>query len=676
MLHKTHLKKIFYFQIAFLISSPLCAQTFQVYFGDLHQHSIFSWDAQPGAKSPAEAFAYARHVAKLDFMAITDHTNGLSENNYQAVRSTAQLYDEPDSQFVAIAGQELGSLGSGRYGHMNIFEPLTRADNASDDDTRFNLLHAYQFLIDNQLTGQFNHPTNDGGNLNFNNLEYFPSADVSINSLEVINGRRSANYEQYYLLALANGWHLGAVGDQDNHASRYGDNVSSAGDIYLTGLLADSLTKPKILNAIKTHRTYAFETSPASDRIFLTEFKADGHWMGETFDNDDSRVDFTVAAHALVKFISAQLYKNGHLINRFEPDSNRFEWQVSDTASFGSVYYFLKLIQEDTDVLWSSPIWVNSPGQYQDMPPIPVSIAELRENFPNGLPRNLGWTNVALRGVATAGPQFGTNGPGYLQDETGGIAVFGSLFVGKVVPNFALEYEVIGAVSFFNGLTEFIPHAVTRSGVKTFPQPKQASTGEIAQNGEIYEGQLVTIVGVNIPANYPPAGNDGNIIINDGSGACTLRIDRDTNIPGTTAPNGVVNITGIAGQFDTESPYNSGYQILPRSTDDITLVTAIEPDASFELPKTFALHQNYPNPFNAGTVIAFSIPRQVLVSLEIYSVSGQKIMTLMEKKLAAGTHKLAWEGTDSNGQQVASGVYLLKLQAGSFRATRKLVLMR
>lgn len=63
--------------------------------------------------------------------------------------------------------------------------------------------------------------------------------------LEVINGTRSSNYERYYLLALQKGWRVGALGDQDNHGPNYGDLRSSDGDIYLTGVLADSLTKPK-----------------------------------------------------------------------------------------------------------------------------------------------------------------------------------------------------------------------------------------------------------------------------------------------------------------------------------------------------------------------------------------------------------------------------------------------
>lgn len=672
------LTRIFFVWWFSCFATSLFAENFNIYFGDLHQHSAFSWDARSSAKTPALAYAYAKNVAKIDFMALTDHTNGLSESNYQVVRFAASVYDNPDSQFVAIAGQELGSLGSSGYGHMNIFESLTRADNASDTDTRFNLANAYQFLIDNNLLGQFNHPTTDNGNSNFNNLAYFQPVDLHISSMELVNGKRSDDYEEFYLLALRNGWHVGAVGDQDNHGAFYGNSVSNSGDIYLTGVLADSLTKPKILDAIRNHRTYAFQTSPATDRMYLTEFTADGHWMGEEFDNDDSVLDFRIAAHAEGKFISAQLYRNNVLIAYFEPESNDFQWQFSDSASFGRAYYFLKLVQEDTDVLWSSPIWVHSPGQNTDPASKRVEIADLRTNFENGLPRSLGWTNITVRGVATAGREFGDSGPGYLQDATGGIAIFGTRFTEKVIPGVALEFEVTGVVSFFNGQTELIPYAVQRKGVAQSPVPRQVSTNEIAQNGEFLEGLLVTVVGARINGRFPGAGASANLSIDDGSGSCTLRIDSDTDIPGNVTPSGAVNITGIVGQFDTSAPYTQGYQLLPRRLADITVATSVveEKGGPDPVPAGFRLYQNYPNPFNAGTVITFSLPVASEVRLEIYSIRGQLVATLVNQRMSAGTHRIVWNGMPYRSGMPASGVYIAHLVTPEGEATMKMVYLR
>lgn len=657
------------------IAPSLFSQTYKVYFGDLHQHSIHSWDARPGALKPADAFAYARNVADIDFMAISDHTNGLSASNYQDVRRATGPYENPDSQFVAIAGQELGSLGNGGYGHLNIFEPPGRADNASDTGTRFDLLQAYQYLIDNDLLGQFNHPTTDGGNSNFNSLELYEPVDSQINSLEVLNGLRSSTYEKFYLAALRKGWHVGAVGDQDNHAGAYGDQVSNAGDIYLTGVLAESLTKADVLAAIEARRTYAFQTSPPSDRMYLTEFTAEGHWMGETFDNADNVVEFKISAHAERRFVSVQLYKNGHLLERIEPNGFAFAWAPVDRASFGKAYYFLKLVQEDTDVLWSSPIWVRSPGEETEPEAGPTPIGDLRDNFPNGLPRFIGVTNVTIRGVATVGGEFGDRGPGYVQDSTGGIAVFGSNFVQNVVPGHPLEYEVTGVVSFFNGQTEFIPYSTRRLGLKSFPEPAQVQAVDILTNGEAFEGRVVQVVDAEIIGSFPPAGTNATLSLRDESGACALRIDGDTEIAGSTAPSGRVSVTGVVGQFDPEPPYTTGHQLLPRTLEDFEVATSVAGDGPMG-PATFALDQNHPNPFNAGTTVRYQIPQTGRVTLQVFNVRGQLVRVLVDDNLQAGVYEAAWDGRDAAGRPMPSGVYVYRLTAGERRLVRKMVYLR
>jgi len=409
------------FFILFFLHAPSVAQTYRVYFGDMHSHSALSWDADAGARLPAPAYAYAKNVAKTDFMAISDHTNGLPQLNYEKIRAAAAAYNNFDSQFVAIAGQELGSLGSTGYGHMNIFEAPTIAGNGLDnDEIRYNLNLAYEFIIGNRVSGQFNHPSVENGNSNFLNFDYYVPAAGFVTSVEVINGKRSTNYERYYLVALQKGWHVGALGDQDNHGANYGNLRATDGDIYLTGVLADSLTKPKILGAIRSRRTYAFETNPFEDRIYLDAFTADGHWLGETFTDNDNRVTLRIAARAVasIRFRQAQIYRNGFLLAWQNLNAANFEWTLVDSNSTGPHYYFAKLVQEDGDLLWTSPIWVNSPGA----PPAeaaPMTIQSLRKNFSDGVPQTFGWANVKLRGVATAGTHFGSEGPGYLQDSTG-----------------------------------------------------------------------------------------------------------------------------------------------------------------------------------------------------------------------------------------------------------------
>jgi hypothetical protein len=656
--------------ILILTLSPAVAQTYRVYFGDMHSHSALSHDAQSTAKMPAQAYAYAKNVAKIDFLAISDHTNGLPQVNYEKIRAAAAAYDKLDSQFVAIAGQELGSLGSTGYGHINIFEAPTIAGNGLDNDAiRYDLNMAYQFIMSHRVSAQFNHPSTENNNSNFLNFNYDPSADPFMTSLEVINGKRSTNFERYYLLALQKGWHVGALGDQDNHGGNYGDLRATDGDIYLTGVLADSLTKPKILAAIRAHRTYAFETNPINDRIYLDAFTADGHWMGETFNNTDNRVTLRLSAHASAatssRFRQAQLYRNGFLLAWKNLNTPNFDWTVVDNNATGSRYYFAKLVQEDGDLLWTSPIWVNSPGA-SPAEAEPMTIRSLRQNFSDGVPQSFGWANVKLRGVATVVAHFGASaGPGYLQDSTGGVAVFGSDFIrnvpNEIGPNLAFEVEMMGGVSQYNGNMEIIPYAVRRLGVKSPVTPRAITTNQLAANGENFEGLLVKISGARIiSGNFPPAGSSGNLTIDDGSGPCTIRIDSDTDIDGQPTPAGKIDIVAIVNQFDSSLPYNDGYQLLPRRFADISASTDVQ--TKVELPRQFQLAQNHPNPFWRDTEIRFSLPTEAAVQLEIFNLLGERVALLADEKFLAGKHRRSWDGRQ-NDKTLAGGIYFYRLQA-------------
>jgi hypothetical protein len=94
------------------------------------------------------------------------------------------------------------------------------------------------------------------------------------------------------------------------------------------------------------------------------------------------------------------------------------------------------------------------------------------------------------------------------------------------------------------------------------------------------------------------------------------------------------------------------------------------------IPADYQLEQNYPNPFNPSTTIAFGIPQAGEVTIAIYNLKGQLICTLVSGAVAAGRHQVVWDGTDSTGEKVASGVYIYRLEAKGFVANKKLVLMK
>jgi hypothetical protein len=98
--------------------------------------------------------------------------------------------------------------------------------------------------------------------------------------------------------------------------------------------------------------------------------------------------------------------------------------------------------------------------------------------------------------------------------------------------------------------------------------------------------------------------------------------------------------------------------------------------SSSDLPKQTQLLQNNPNPFNPTTAIQFELSERSLVELTIYDVSGRMIRRLVSESMPAGRHSVTWDGRNSAGVTVATGVYFYRMTAGDFVATKRMVLMK
>ena len=93
-------------------------------------------------------------------------------------------------------------------------------------------------------------------------------------------------------------------------------------------------------------------------------------------------------------------------------------------------------------------------------------------------------------------------------------------------------------------------------------------------------------------------------------------------------------------------------------------------------PERFSLSQNYPNPFNPETEISYALPSACPVKLFVYNLLGQRVRTLVDEYQAAGHKSVLWDGTDEDGNQVASGVYFYRMQAGDNADVKKMILMK
>jgi hypothetical protein len=103
--------------------------------------------------------------------------------------------------------------------------------------------------------------------------------------------------------------------------------------------------------------------------------------------------------------------------------------------------------------------------------------------------------------------------------------------------------------------------------------------------------------------------------------------------------------------------------------------TGIGPEVS-NLPREYYLAQNYPNPFNPTTMIHYELPRGSGVNLSIYNLLGQKVKTLVEGWKPAGRYDVAWQGDNDLGARVSSGVYIYRIDAGEYRRSLKMLLMK
>lgn len=94
------------------------------------------------------------------------------------------------------------------------------------------------------------------------------------------------------------------------------------------------------------------------------------------------------------------------------------------------------------------------------------------------------------------------------------------------------------------------------------------------------------------------------------------------------------------------------------------------------IPRLYALHNVYPNPFSKQLLIRYDIPKSSYVSLRVYNIAGQVIRTLVNGKVKADYYSIVWDGRNDMDREVGYGVYFLRMDAGSFTKTRKLLLVR
>ncbi|MEJ2616344.1 MAG: choice-of-anchor D domain-containing protein, partial [Ignavibacteriaceae bacterium] len=125
--------------------------------------------------------------------------------------------------------------------------------------------------------------------------------------------------------------------------------------------------------------------------------------------------------------------------------------------------------------------------------------------------------------------------------------------------------------------------------------------------------------------------------------------------------------------FDLVNPKELVVENLIVAGENNNSIQEVEVEIAYDnpnIPVDYNLSQNYPNPFNPTTLIKYSVPKDDFVTIKIFNMIGQEIITLFSGNTKEGTHTLIWNGVDQNGKQVSSGSYIYRMTAGEFSQSK------
>jgi len=132
----------------------------------------------------------------------------------------------------------------------------------------------------------------------------------------------------------------------------------------------------------------------------------------------------------------------------------------------------------------------------------------------------------------------------------------------------------------------------------------------------------------------------------------------------------------INANLNTETDYNQGIQVRFYDQEGKEILAGTALLKIIPVPARYALGQNYPNPFNPTTTIHFELPEDAHTRIAIYDILGREIVLLENRPFNAGYHQVVWQGRDTYGNAVPSGMYFYRMEANGFSRTRKMVFLK
>ena len=186
-----------------------------------------------------------------------------------------------------------------------------------------------------------------------------------------------------------------------------------------------------------------------------------------------------------------------------------------------------------------------------------------------------------------------------------------------------------------------------------------------------WEGQEITPWS-DIAATYADANGDGEVNITDLLTICVNWGKTHT-------------VSTVLANYDEEFDVNKHYEVLNVIYQEVKNADSgprfeirlyLEKLLGIRIPEDYNLSQNYPNPFNSETVIKYQLPKAGRVELTVYNLMGEVIKELVNENKDSGFYEVIWDGTNTVGNQVSSGVYFYYVRVNEFRSIKKIIIIK
>ena len=357
------------------LSNPLEVDTtgLKTYWGDMHTHSQLS---HHGLGTPYQVFDYGKNVSYLDYLSFTEHSY-IPDSQYRAGINTGNQFNV-DGSFVTLNGYEWSTAAFGhKCVYFNSANPPAIITNYNNPDYLLSTVFQQGGLVHvTHSTGLWGAPATYNTDWTYFDPAVQTNAEVTGNS-GICFELENPQYAQTRTIipgttvqdGLARHYIFGLIGASDNHQGRPGKNPNpefnafftyvypnlTSKDVGISASLAPSLTRNNIFQSLKTRHNYA-----TTGARILIDYRLDDHLMGDYFAWDSAAAFPTLSAtiHGTDTISRIDIVKNNNNIVSYTPNSLDYSFSYIDSAATFNSYYYLRIFQTNTDMAWTSPIWL------------------------------------------------------------------------------------------------------------------------------------------------------------------------------------------------------------------------------------------------------------------------------------------------------------------------------